>query len=100
MLLEQSPDLHAAVDDDADTGDVRALVRGRQKPEIRHLLRPAEATANVLPSMWLAPSGSSSCARVELLSIRRREVELAADPMFSPGTGERRLPSTGVRAWC
>src|SRR5216683_5237768 len=50
-----SPDVHASVDDNVDAGDVRALVRGQEKRDVRHLLRAAETTQERLAEHVVSP---------------------------------------------
>src|SRR4051794_18654624 len=53
LVTSASPDLHAAVDDEVDARDVRALVGGEEQSDVRHLLRLPEP-AQQRPAAHLA----------------------------------------------
>src|SRR5882672_9883050 len=62
-LITKSPHLHAAIDDDVDACDVRALVRGEEQRDVGDLVGLAEATEQCLAEHVVGPFGI-----VELLS--------------------------------
>jgi hypothetical protein len=40
----RSPNLHTAIDDDIDSGDVRTVIGGQEQSDVRHFLGPAETS--------------------------------------------------------
>src|SRR6478735_10806412 len=83
LVTPASPDLHPAVDDEVDAGDVGALVAGEEQRDVRHLFglpepaqqRPAAHLGGPLAVLQL-PAG-----RVAFDQARRDGVD--ADPVLA-----------------
>src|SRR5262245_28615427 len=84
LISVGSPDLHAAVDDDVDTGHVRAFVGRQEQRHVRHFFRPTETTQERL--------AEHRCCPLRILQLLARLIgfdqpwrdRVGANPMLSP----------------
>ena len=74
-----SRNLHSAIDDDIDSGDVRTVIGGQEQSDVRRFFRPADPRASyrACSSPILGPS---AVRRDWFVSITPCEIELARIP--------------------
>src|SRR6266542_6768151 len=80
----RSPNLHSAIDDDIDSGDVRTVIGGQEQSDVRHFLGPAETSEQRLAEHRARPFGVLQLFSRLIGFNQARGDGIRANTVFSP----------------